>query len=134
MSHFYILHLFKDPLRNTFTHSYSFIFVTFNYHSGHFPACAYSHSIPLSFFLLRGVWHSLFQAPLAVPSTGRSKTGSYPSNNKRGNNTVGEHSISLLLHFIQVSAQGLSDAFEQMDVKMKDKLQRNKFLFLRKLG
>jgi len=71
---------------------------------------------------------------LAVPSTGISKTGSYPSNNKRENNTVGEHSISLLLHFIQVSAQGLSDAFEQMDVKMKDKLQRNKFLFLRKLG
>lgn len=73
-------------------------------------------------FLLGGVWCSLFQAPLAVPSVGRSKTGSYPSNNKRGNNTVGEHSISLLLHFIQVSAQGLSDVFEQMDVKMKDKL------------
>lgn len=73
-------------------------------------------------FLLGGVWHSLFQAPLAAPSAGRSKTGSYPSNNKRGNNTVGEHSISLLLHFIQVNAQGLSDVFEQMDVKMKDKL------------
>lgn len=85
-------------------------------------------------FLLGGVFHSLFQASLAVPSAGRSKTGSYPSNNKRGNNTVGEHSISLLLHFIQVSAQGLSDVFEQMDVKMKDKLQRNKFLFLRKLA
>lgn len=72
---------------------------------------------------------SLFQASLAVPSAGRSKSGSYPSNNKRGNNAVGEHSISLFLLFIQVSAQGCSNAFEHMDVKMKDKFQRNMLLF-----
>lgn len=50
MPHFYIFYLFKDPPRNMFTYSYSFIFVTCNYHSGHFLACAYFHSTPLSFF------------------------------------------------------------------------------------
>lgn len=50
MLHFYIFYLFKDPLRTVFTHSYSFIFVTCNYQSGHFLACAYSCSTPLSFF------------------------------------------------------------------------------------